>query len=73
MICTLDPSMTLEQSLLYYLANTGQATMRQMMDFTGRSRPVIRRAMNHLITMQIVDEVATSPLAPNKYFRIRLS
>lgn len=62
----------LEQSVVYYVANIGQATMRQLMDFTGHSRPVLRRTMNHLIAAQIVTEVATSRLAPNKYFTLRL-
>lgn len=62
----------LEQGLLYYIVNAGQATMRQLLESTGRSRPVIRRSMNRLIDMHIVTEVATSRLAPNKYFKLRL-
>lgn len=60
-----------DRELVYYIANVDKCTPRNLMDFTGKSRPTILAHIKILVEMDVIDEHSTSPRDPTKYYTIK--
>lgn len=60
-----------DKEMIYYIANVDKCTPRDLMDFTGKSRPTIISHIKTLIEMDIIEEHSTSLRDPTKYYTIK--
>lgn len=62
----------LDRDIVYYIANVGQCTMKQLEENTGRSRPALVRHIKGLLKANggPIEEHGSSPNDPRKYYTI---
>lgn len=61
---------SLDQDLVYFIANIERCTPRALGELTGKSRPTITAHLKKLLEMQMITEHSTSPRDPTKYYTI---
>ena len=62
----------LDRDIVYYIANVGQCTMKQLEESTGRSRQTLVTHMKKLLKANggPVEEHSSAPNDPRKYYTI---
>jgi ATP-dependent DNA helicase RecG len=66
-----DSLSSLDQDIIFYVANVDQCTTRKLMDLTEKSRPTIINHVKKLIEKNMIVEHSTSYRDPTKYYSIR--
>lgn len=63
---------SLDREIIYYIANMGQCTMKQLEESTGRSRPTLLKHIKGLLRENggLVKEHSSSPTDPKKFYTV---
>lgn len=62
---------SLDREIAYYVANVDKCTPRELMVFTGKSRPTIINHIKLLMEENMIEEHSASPKDPTKYYTIK--
>ena len=62
---------SLDRELVFYIANVDKCTPRDLMEFTGKSRPTVINHIKMLMEKNMIDEHSASPKDPTKYYTIK--
>lgn len=62
---------SLDQAIIFYIANLDRCTPRDLAELTGRSRPTVSKRVRQLIENKILVEHSTSPQDPTKYYTLK--
>lgn len=62
---------SLDQDIIFYIANIEKCTPKVLMELTRKSRPTITNHIKKLIDQGIVEECRTSASDPTKHYRLK--
>jgi len=62
---------SLDREIIFYIANVDKCTPRELMIFTGKSRPTILNHIKALIEKKMIEEHSASPKDPTKHYTIK--
>ena len=62
---------SLDREIIFYIANVEKCTPRELMIFTGKSRPTILNHIKALIEKKMIEEHSASPKDPTKHYTIK--
>ena len=66
-----DKLSSLDQDIIFYIANITKCTPRDLMELTGKSRPTILTHIKQLMNKDIIEEHSTSLRDPTKHYTIK--